>query len=108
MSNSAYKESLRKLQEIAENFFCSVCEFKNEIKNLQQDGQDSHIHQELYKTFNDAFLDEMIGSLISIVYKKTREELCDHEFVSDRVETGVEQDMTDIQYCKHCNIVEKI
>lgn len=102
------KESLRKLQEIAENFFCEVCEFKDRINTLKQDGQDSYIHQEFYKIFNDAFLDEMIAALTSIVYKKTREELCDHEFVCDRVETGVEQDMMDIQYCKHCNIVGKI
>ena len=105
---SQRKESLRKLQEIAENFFCEVCEFKEKIHDLKQDGQDSPIHQEFYKIFNDEFLDEMIAALTNIVYKKTKEELCDHEFVYDRVETGVEQDMTDIQYCKHCNIVEKI
>lgn len=105
---SERKESLRKLQEIAENFFCEVCEFKDRIQTLKQDGQDSPIHQEFYKIFNDAFLDEMIAALTNIVYKKTKEELCDHEFVEDCVETGVEQYMTYIQYCKHCNIVKKL
>lgn len=103
-------ESLRKIKEVSETFLMDLYKFKDkiaEIKKNTADDSSSAVYDEFYRTFNDAFLDEMISVVHDIAYKKIKEELCVHEFEWERVETGVECDMMSIQYCKHCNIVEK-
>jgi hypothetical protein len=103
-------ESLRKIKEVSETFLMDLYKFQEkiaEIKKNTTDDSSSDVYTEFYRIFNDAFLDEMISTVHDIAYKKIKEELCDHEFVWETVETGVECDMTSIQYCKHCNIVEK-
>jgi hypothetical protein len=103
-------ESLRKIKEVSETFLMDLYKFKDkiaEIKKNTADDSSSVVYDEFYRIFNDAFLDEMISVVHDIAYKKIKEELCVHEFEWERVETGVECDMMSIQYCKHCNIVEK-
>jgi len=103
-------ESLRKIKEVSETFLMDLYKFKDkitEIKKNTTDDSSSDVYTEFYQIFNDAFLDEIISVVHDIAYKKIKEELCVHEFEWETVETGVECDMTSIQYCKHCNIVEK-
>jgi hypothetical protein len=103
-------ESLRKIKEVSETFLLDLYKFKDKIAEIKKntiDDSSSPVYDEFYRIFNDAFLDEMISVVHDIAYKKIKEELCHHEFVWDKVETGVECDMMSIQYCKHCNIVEK-
>ena len=103
-------ESLRKIKEVSETFLMDLYKFKDKIAEIKKntiDDSSSAVYDEFYRIFNDAFLDEMISVVHDIAYKKIKEELCVHEFVWDKVETGVESDMMSIQYCKHCNIVEK-
>ena len=103
-------ESLRKIKEVSETFLMDLYKFKDKIAEINKNTTDdtsSPVYDEFYRIFNDAFLDEMISVVHDIAYKKIKEELCVHEFEWERVETGVECDMMSIQYCKHCNIVEK-
>jgi hypothetical protein len=104
-------ESLRKIKEVAETFLSDVSKFKDNIAEIKQnaaaDASSNVVYNEFYQVFNEEFLDEIVNILEKIAYKKIKEEMCDHEFVWDRVETGVDCDMMSIQYCKFCNIVEK-
>ncbi len=101
------KNSLRQIKKVAEEFLSDLEKFEEKIAEIKINNPDnfeeSPALSEFYKIFNPTFLDEMIQILNTIANKRIKEELCDHEFAWDRVEAGVEQDMIDINYCKHCN-----
>jgi hypothetical protein len=101
------KNSLRQIKQVAEEFLSDLEKFQEKIAEIKINNPDnfeeSPALSEFYKIFNHRFLDEMIQTVNTIANKKIKEELCDHEFVCDRVEAGVEQDMIDINYCIHCN-----
>ncbi len=101
------KNSLREIKKVAEDFLSDLEKFQEKIAEIKINNPDnfeeSPALSEFYKIFNESFLNEMIQTINTIANKKIKEELCDHEFVCDRVEAGVEQDMIDINYCKHCN-----
>lgn len=101
------KNSLRQIKEVAEEFSSNLEKFQERIAEIKLNNPDnmeeSPALNEFYKIFNESFLKEMIQTLHAITNKKIKEELCDHDFVWDRVESGIEQYMIDINYCKYCN-----
>ena len=67
-----------------------------------------------YQQFNEIFDESSIDDVINIIEPlitdivNEREQLCQkHEYVEDRVETGLERDMMTIYYCKFCGVTRK-
>ncbi len=84
-------------------------EIKNEIDNdvLKLDNNFS-LENQIYKDFNVIFDINAMNGIIDIIEPLISTiEYCEHEYVDDRVETGVESYMMTISYCKNCNITKK-
>jgi hypothetical protein len=100
------KNSLQQIKKIAEEFLWDLEKFQEKIAEIKRNNpnnlEESPALDEFYKIFNETFLNEMVRTLHIITTKKIKEELCEHDFVWDRIEAGVEEDMIDISYCKHC------
>ena len=67
-----------------------------------------------YQQFNEIFDESSINDVINIIEPlitdivNEREQLCQkHEYVEDRVETGLDNYMMTIYYCKFCGVSRK-
>jgi len=117
---SVEKEILYKMKTTASIFLNTL----KQVRNLKA-GIDKDIHLEMdnnyfvekqtsYKDFNEVFdinsIDEVINILEPLINNilEEREKVCEkHEYIEDRVETGVECDMMTIYYCKFCHVSRK-
>ena len=68
----------------------------------------------VYKIFNETFNITTIENLISLMepllteIENENDNTCEkHEFVEDRIETGLDNDMMTINYCKFCSAFKR-
>lgn len=117
---SVEKEILYKMKTTASIFLNTL----KQVRKLKAD-IDKDIHLEMdnnyfvekqtsYKDFNEVFDIKSIDEVINIVEPlintilEERENVCEkHEYIEDRVETGVECYMMTIHYCKFCHVSRK-
>lgn len=119
---SAEHEILNKMKIVTNMFINTLKDIKNITTEIEQiakkeiDNDNYYIeNHSLYKKFNETFDTETIeGLLISVMeplLKEIKEEsigICEkHEYIEDRVETGLECDMMTIYCCKFCRFVKK-
>lgn len=107
------KEIINKMSFVMNTFLKAMKELrdiKNEIDNdvLKLDNNFC-LENQVYKDFNVIFDINAINGIIDIVEPVISSiEYCEHDYIDDRVETGVESYMTTISYCKNCNITKKL
>ena len=119
-SSVVEKEILYKMKTAA-GLFVNILK---QVKKLKAE-IDKDIHLEMdnnyfvetktsYKDFNEIFditsIDEMINIVEPLINNilEERDNVCEkHEYIEDRVETGVECDMMTIYYCKFCYVTRK-
>ena len=96
----------------------TTLEIQQIVKNENDKKNDDIYYLEnhpLYKKFNETFdIEEIEGLIIEIMepllneIEEERIGICEkHEYIEDRVETGVECDMMTIYCCKFCRAVKK-
>ena len=117
---SVEKEILYKMKTTASIFLNTL----KQVRKLKE-AIDKDIHLEMdnnyfvekrtsYKDFAEVFdltsIDEVINILEPLINNilEERDNVCEnHEYIEDRVETGVERDMMTIYYCKFCYVSRK-
>ena len=112
---------LNKMKETTYNFIKTLNTIKIKAVEIEQiakneiDNDNYYLENCLvYKKFNEIFDIDTINHLIDSVepllneIDDEKQIICEnHEFIEDRVETGVECNMMTIYYCKFCRVVRK-
>lgn len=119
---SAEHMILNKMKLVTDMFIQTLKDVKKTTLEIQQiakneiDADNFYIENHpLYKKFNETFdIEEIEGLIIDIMepllneIDEERIGICEkHEYIEDRVETGVECDMMTIYCCKFCRAVKK-
>ena len=89
------QQYFRYLHESYDNL--SIPMYMNENMKFLQDYKDKMLP--VYDKINEIYISHYIDTLNNILL-----ELCEHEYVSDHIETGVESNMMKITYCIHCKM----
>jgi hypothetical protein len=121
MSISAEHVILNKMKEATNNFIKTLNTIKTTAVEIEQiakneiDNDNYYVENCLvYKKFNEIFDIDTINHLIDSVepllneIDDEKQKVCEnHEYIEDRVETGVECDMITIYCCKFCRVIKK-
>lgn len=119
-STAIEKDILYKMKTTANIFLNTlkhVKKLKEEIdKDIELEMDNNYFIEKKasYEQFNQIFdvssIDDVINILEPLItdIMNEREEICQkHEYVEDRVETGLDNYMTTIYYCKFCSVTRK-
>jgi hypothetical protein len=121
MSISAEHIILNKMKEATNNFIKILNTIKTTAVEIEQiakneiDNDNYYVENCLtYKKFNEIFDIDVINHLIDSVepllneIDDEKQKVCEnHEYIEDRVETGLECDMMTIYCCKFCRVIKK-
>ena len=119
-STAIEKDILYKMKTTANIFLNTlkqVKKLKAEINKdiiLEMDNNYFIENQTSYDQFNEIFdtssIDDVINILEPLINNivNEREQICqNHQYIEDRVETGLESDMMTIYCCKFCGVTRK-